>query len=231
MNREHSRTRKRGRQAEMSRRDALNLLGMTAGGIVSLSVLSTNRVTAAGAEGSQPPEGPQPFGLTMQTDTGVAIDAVALPSRLAFTLKGNIVPGRPIPLLPAIRKAQEPTKEQEEAAKAVRQLLAHAGSFVEPWDVELRARRLRGMIAVKFEFLNEETPDRRIRLTVNLKDRSGKSLKSMSRLCKDARVLLKQHMPMLGNPPLLSRVTNGTFYFSSEFMSAIAEVVVILEDA
>jgi len=179
----------------------------------------------------QTEDGKKGFSLTAKLEGGMRTRGEATPRRLVYTVTGGIKAGpRAIPLLRVPPEGDQLTEREKEYKKAAERLLAASGAFVAPRHVKVTPGSIKGKIHVKFMFLGEENPNRRIRVTLKLKWLLG-GWHTQSRDCEDQRIIAKQPVTQFrSRRPMRSKVNNVIFVCGRVFVRSLRALEVSFEE-
>jgi hypothetical protein len=178
-------------------------------------------------------QGAQQLILTTLTRKDVTVRAVAGPGRMVLETVGTLPVKdgkRPsIQLVAAPDVADLWSKKRKELREATVQLLAAGGRFVKPGHLSLRCVENAGQCEVRFLFMGPEDVERRIKVTVELRDANGVSLATMTRQCADGRIYARANREPDRSGSRREEMNLERFYFDPKLADRIEQVAVTFE--
>jgi hypothetical protein len=189
--------------------------------------------TVLSVEQGRSEQGAQQMILTTRTRKDVTVRAVAEPGRMIFETVGTLPVKdgkRPsIELLSAPDVADLRSEKRKELREATVQLLAAGGRFVKPGYFHLGCGEATGQCDVRFLFMGPETVERRIKVTVELRDANGVSLATMTRQCADGRIYARANRERDRSGSRREEMNLEQFYFDPKLADRIEQVAVTFE--
>jgi hypothetical protein len=238
MNPKQDRTERPEGGRNLNRREMIGLAGAAAGAIAGFSLLGCARSMLPVAKTGETvaKDGKKRYSLTTRAKDDIVVCAVAEPNKLAFDVKVTLGPRNKsmrIPLLSLPNDSYELSTEQKRQREAALHLLTVSGSFVTPQQITIVDSKTKGLVIVRFAFMGEEDPARRIRVVVKLEDTSGNSLAEIVHLCGDTRISAKETVVMgRGGRRFALRPSNNSevFEFDGGLLSKIGQIAVTFEE-
>ncbi|MHC4332320.1 MAG: hypothetical protein ACYSUV_01045 [Planctomycetota bacterium] len=190
--------------------------------------------TVLSVEQGQSGQGAQQLILTTLTRKDVTVRAVAEPGRMVFETVGTLPVKdgkRPsIQLVAAPDVADLWSKKRKELREATVQLLAAGERFVKPGHLSLRCVEDAGQCEVRFLFMGPEGVERRIKVTVELRDANGVSLATMTRRCADGRIYARANREPDRSGSRREETNLERFYVDLKLVERTDQIAVTFEE-
>ena len=115
------------------------------------------------------------------------IHAKGEPGKLTFIITGDFSYYAGFPLLPFPKDSRVLSENKKRNTEFIRRLLTTSALLIKPHSAECMKSAKWGTISVCFDFEGEKKPNRKILLTVEIRDSDGNMLATKSHECSDPR--------------------------------------------